>query len=174
MKIAKNEGILMLTMVILLSITAMAPLMGAVKGDAPPSTPTSITLSLSTKSVTLGNNLTVSGSITPSVSGFPPVSGVTVTLTYTRPDGTTLTRTVASGTDGSFSDTYTPNVAGSWSVEASWAGNANYLGATSFAEDFTATNPSENGISTVYLYAAAAIAIIAIVAVAAYLYLKKK
>jgi hypothetical protein len=87
--------------------------------DAPPSTPTAITISLSTNSVALGNSLTVNGSITPSTSGLPAVSGVTVTLTYTKPDGTTSTATVTTGTDGSFSDSYTPNVAGSWSIQAS-------------------------------------------------------
>ena len=142
--------------------------------DNPPSTPTAITISLSTNSVALGNSLTVNGSITPSTSGLPAVSGVTVTLTYTKPDATTSTATVTTGTDGSFSDSYTPNVAGSWSVKASWAGNVDYLGATTFAEAFTVTAPSEGGIPMVYLYVAAVIIIIAIAAIAVYLYMKKK
>ena len=170
MKLPKNIEIFALIAFVLWLTIAVAPTFA----DAPPSTPTAITLSLSTKSVTLGNILTVSGSITPSVSGFPPVSGVTVTLTYTKPDATTLTITVTSGTDGSFSDAYTPNAAGSWSVKASWAGNVDYLGATSFADVFTVTNSSEGGISMVYLYAAAVIIIIVIVAIAAYWYRKKK
>jgi hypothetical protein len=142
--------------------------------DNPPSTPTAITLSLSTKSVTLGNNLTVSGSVTPSVSGFPPVSGVAVTLTYTKPDATTSTTTVTTSTDGSFSDTYTPDVAGSWSVTASWAGDVAYLSATSSTETFAVTNNSAGGVSMVYLYVATTIVIIAIAAIAVYLYMKKK
>jgi hypothetical protein len=170
MKIPMNIKISALTAIVLWLAIAVA----STFADAPPSTPTAITLSLSTKSVTLGNSLTVNGSITPSVSGFPAVSGVTVVVTYTKPDATTLTATVTSGTDGSFSDAYTPNVAGSWSAQASWAGNVDYLGATSFAEVFTVTDSSEGGISMVYLYAAAVIIIIVIAAIAAYLYMKKK
>jgi hypothetical protein len=95
-------------------------------------------------------------------------------MTYTKPDATTLTTTVTSGTDGSFNYTYAPDVAGSWSVKASWAGNVNYLGATSFDDVFTVTNSSEGGTSMVYLVAAVVIIIIVIAAVAIYLYRKKK
>lgn len=170
MKISKHIEIAVLIAIVLWLTIAVAPTLA----DNPPSTPTAITLSLSTKSVTLGDNLTVSGSVAPSVSGFPAVSGVTVTLTYTKPDGTTSTATVTSSTDSSFSDTYAPDVAGSWSVTASWAGNVAYLGATSSTEAFKVTNSSGGGISIAYLYAATVIIIIVIAAIAAYLYMKKK
>jgi hypothetical protein len=114
----------------------------------------------------LGNNLTVSGFISPAVSG------VIVTLTYTKPDATTLTRTVTSGTDGAFRDNYTPSVVGRWSAKASWLGNVDYLGATSFAAEFTVNNPG--AIPMEYVYAVVAIVIIVIVAIAAYWYTKKK
>jgi hypothetical protein len=167
MKISTKVGMFAMIVIVLWLTVAVGPTVA----DAPPSTPTAITLSLSTNSVTLGNILTVSGSITPSVSGFPPVSGVTVTLTYTKPDATTPNTTVTTATDGSFNDTYTPDVAGSWSVKASWAGNVDYLGATSFAEVFTVANSSIGGV---YVYAAAVIIIVVIAAVAIYLYRKKK
>lgn len=170
MKAPMNIKISALTVIVLLLAITVA----STFADAPPSTPTAITLSLSTTSVTLGNSLTVNGSVTPSTSGLPAVSGVTVTLTYTKPDSTTSTKTVTTGADGSFSDAYTPNVAGSWSIQASWDGNAAYLGATSFAEAFTVTNPSESGIPMVYLYVAVVAIIIVIAAIAGYLYRKKK
>ena len=169
MKISTHIRMFALIVIVLWLTMAVAPTVA----DAPPSTPTAITLSLSTNAVALGNNLTVSGSITPSVSGFPPVSGVAVTLTYTKPDATTLNSTVTSGTDGSFNDIYMPDAAGSWSVAASWPGNVDYLGATSFAEAFTVTNSSGGGTS-VYLYAGVVIIVIAVAAVATYLYRKKK
>jgi hypothetical protein len=185
MKIAKNKGIFAFTTIVLLLAIAVTTdrnggfgckwtppaedsykIVAMLVGDAPPSTPTAINCSVSPTSVTLGNNLTVSGFIS------PVVSGVTVTLTYTKPDATTLTRTVTSGTDGSFTDVYTPNVVGSWSVKASWPGNVSYLGSTSFAASFTVNNPG--AIPMEYVYAVAAIVIIVIVAIAAYWYTKKK
>jgi len=105
-----------------------------------PKVSTTIKCSASTTSVAMGNSLTVSGSITPAVSG------ATVTLTYTKPDATTLTRTVTSLADGSFSDTYMPDAAGEWSVESSWQGDAGHTGATSTAAAFTIT--AEGIVST--------------------------
>jgi len=140
-------------------------------GDVPPSTPTAINCSASPTSITLGNNLTISGFISHQYIE-PYVSGVTVTLTYTKPDATTIIRTVTSGTDGSFHDTYAPIVVGSWSVKASWPGNVDFLGSTSFAASFTVSNPG--AVPMEYLYAVAAVVIIVIVAIAAYWFRKKK
>jgi hypothetical protein len=140
-------------------------------GDDPPSTPTATNCSVSPTSVALGNNLTVSGYVISTL--LTPVSGVTVILTYTKPDATTLTRTVTTGTDGSFNDVYNPGVAGSWSVKANWLGNANHLGSTSFAVAFTVTTPGA-GVPMEYVLAAAAVIIIVIVAIVAYWYTKKK
>ncbi len=51
------------------------------------------------------------------------LEGVTVTLTYTRPDGSTLTRSVTSNYTGNFTDTYSPDAAGVWEILASWSGD---------------------------------------------------
>jgi len=88
-------------------------------------TPTTISCSVSPSEVTVGGSITVSGTID------PPVSGATVTLTYTKPDATKFTRTVTSGSTGSYSDAYKPDMVGSWSVSASWAGDATNGGASS-------------------------------------------
>ena len=53
-----------------------------------------------------------------------PVSG-TVTLTFTRPDGTSFTRTTTT-TDGSFTYSYAAIGVGDWSVAASFNGNDTY------------------------------------------------
>jgi cobalamin biosynthesis Mg chelatase CobN len=149
-------------------------IVGVTTADNPPSTLSTIALSLSTKSVTLGNYLTTSGSVKSSVSGFAPISGVAVTLTYTKPDSTTSTTTITSGTDGAFSANYTPDMAGSWSVTASWAGNVAYLGATSSTETFAVTNNSAGGFPASYLYVIVTIIIIVVAVIAVYLYIKKK
>ncbi|MEM2939715.1 MAG: Ig-like domain-containing protein [Candidatus Bathyarchaeia archaeon] len=75
------------------------------------------------------------------VSGFvkPALSGKTITLAYRRPEGSVLNRTVITGSDGSYSDSYTPDAAGSWSVTASWEGDSTHEGATGPSKSFTVT-----------------------------------
>jgi len=91
---------------------------------------TTISLSVSETLITEGEELTVSGAIA-------PPDETSITLTYTKPDGSTLTRNVTSSSDGSFSDLFKPTVAGSWNVKASWTGNETQAGATSYTESFT-------------------------------------
>jgi hypothetical protein len=91
---------------------------------------TTISLSVSETLITEGEELTVSGAIV-------PPDEASITLTYTTPDGSTLTRNVTSSSDGSFSDSFIPTDAGSWSVKASWTGNETQAGATSYTESFT-------------------------------------
>lgn len=89
-----------------------------------------ITCSASPSTVVPGGSVTVSGSIS-------PAHAATVTLTYKKPDGSTFTRTVSSGSGGSYSDTFTPDVLGTWSVKASWPGDDGHLGAESGWSLFT-------------------------------------
>ena len=92
---------------------------------------TTISCSVSPSEVTEGNSITVSGSISPALSGK------TVMLTYEKPDGSTFTRMVTTGSGGSFSDTYTPTGTGFWSVKASWEGDAEHEGSSSTIISFT-------------------------------------
>ncbi len=132
--------------------------------DAAPPTVTSISCSVASSSLSLGQAQVTSGSISPTVTN------VTVTLTYTKPDGSTLNRDVSIGAEGSYSDTYDPDAAGSWTVKASWAGNINYLGSTSFATPFTVKGNSSSSLPTEYIYIAIAAVVIIILAVALFLW----
>jgi len=80
-----------------------------------------------------GDDVIFDGKLSPAISGD-------VTLTFTKPDGTTLTRT-ASATDGSFTHTYSPNDGGDWSVVATFKGDATYESSASEALSFSATIP---------------------------------
>jgi len=62
------------------------------------------------------------------VSGFisPATEEVNVTLTYTKPDLTLLTRTVWTDSSGFYNDTFTPDNAGTWIVYASWQGEIDH------------------------------------------------
>jgi hypothetical protein len=96
----------------------------------------SLSLSASRVDLEKGDEITISGSINPSLTG------VAVTLTFERPDGTNFTVTALTNTEGSFSYTFTPQDAGKWTVHASWPGNENYEGATSPSLSFTVKEPS--------------------------------
>jgi parallel beta-helix repeat protein len=93
--------------------------------------PTSISISLLDTTINGGESVTVSGSISPAISG------ATVHLNYRKAGEAEVERTVTTAPDGSFSDTYMPDVAGSWSVEASWEGDVKYAAATSQTLEFT-------------------------------------
>ncbi|MCW3988932.1 MAG: Ig-like domain-containing protein, partial [Candidatus Bathyarchaeota archaeon] len=92
---------------------------------------TFVACSVSPSEVNEGDSVTVSGSISPAVSGE------TVTYTYRKPDATTFTRTATTGSGGSFSDNYKPDATGSWSVKTSWEGDSTYKESTSETVSFT-------------------------------------
>jgi len=94
---------------------------------------TSINIS-STPEVKLGEAVNVTGSILP--EGGPPVSGATVDLLYTKPDGSTEGRTAITGDEGTFEDSYVPDMPGTWSVNASWNGDADHISAKSLIITF--------------------------------------
>jgi hypothetical protein len=91
--------------------------------------PTSITCSVLASELPIGGSVTVIGSIS------PPVSNVTVMLTYMNPDGVTFTRTNTTN-PGDYSDVYIPDMVGSWSVVASWGGDDAHEGASSSSMSF--------------------------------------
>ena len=96
---------------------------------------TTISCSLLSNDVTQGESLTVSGSIEPSVSG------ANVTLTYTKPDGSSLVRHVLTEADGSYRDYYEPSEVGSWSVETSWGGDPGNHASRSRSLDLSVVEP---------------------------------
>jgi PKD repeat protein len=108
--------------------------------------PSSITCSFSLFAVPVGGPPVITsevplGSLI-NISGFisPPISNATVTLTYTKPDGSTFTKT-STTTPSNYSDIYTPDMGGTWSISASWEGDATHEGATSSSISFTVIKP---------------------------------
>ena len=72
----------------------------------------------------IGQATTITGSVTPGMA-------ITLMLEFTRPDGTSLLRSVTTNSSGAFSTVWTPNMTGmlpgpTWRVSASWTGNADY------------------------------------------------
>jgi len=87
--------------------------------------PTGIVLSSSELNAKPGDVITLSGYLYPATSA-------TITLTYKGPSGT-VTHTVNSDATGAFSDTYTVDQSGRWTVSASWAGSSSMASSTSNA-----------------------------------------
>lgn len=91
--------------------------------------------------LTIGYTLPISCSASPSaiaVGGSVMVSGCiaiprfdTVQMTYTRPDKSTIDKDVATNSSGYFTDLFTPDVVGVWSVTAHWNGAEGYNASTS-------------------------------------------
>jgi len=91
---------------------------------------TALSCSVSVDTIMQGQSIVVSGTLNVTLSGK------TVTLTYRKPDSSTMNRTVTTDSDGSYSDSYAPDVTGSWSVTASWTGDTTHIGATSSSQSF--------------------------------------
>ncbi|MGB9713813.1 MAG: FG-GAP-like repeat-containing protein [Candidatus Bathyarchaeales archaeon] len=85
-----------------------------------------LTISASPLTVNVGGDVTVSGTLT-------PAQAATVTITYTKPDGTSTTKTVAAAGTGAFTDTIKLDHAGVWQIKASWSGNEQYEATTSIS-----------------------------------------
>ena len=117
-----------------------------------------ITCSIFPETTTQGENVTVLGTISPAHEAL-------VTLTFKRPDGRAITRVTRSATDGSFNYRFTPDVGGSWTVDASWPGDPDTGGATSPTMPFT-VRPQERVLAyeTIGLY----IVVIVMVAIVSY------
>jgi len=90
-----------------------------------------ITCEISSSEITFGESISVLGSVS------PPRTGAEVTLTYTRPNGSSLTRTTTMDKYGLYNDTFTPDTVGVWTVKASWMGDEQYAGSESPSKSFT-------------------------------------
>ena len=90
-----------------------------------------LSLSVSRENLTRGEEVTISGFIS------PPFAHITVMLTFEGPNGKTFTKTVLTDIKGSFNYTFVPEDVGRWNVHASWPGNESYKGSLSPSLSFT-------------------------------------
>jgi hypothetical protein len=90
----------------------------------PPPSESFVSFSIAPSSLTLGENLTVYG-------GVSPPHRTTVTLMYTRPEGLTFATLLKTDEDGRFTCAFKPDVAGNWTFFVVWTGDINYLGSQS-------------------------------------------
>jgi len=104
---------------------------GGSGGGSATLTSTSLSCSVAPGTITLGQSVTASGSL---MAGSSGVSGKTVSITYHVSGQADVVHTQTTSGSGAYSDSYTPNVAGSWSVTASFAGDSTYALSSSAAQ----------------------------------------
>lgn len=94
--------------------------------------PSTLTCEISSSEIAFGELVTVSGYINPS-----PAAGTQVTLIYTRPNGSTSIRTTTTDQLGTYTNTFAPDMVGTWLLKASWMGDEQYAGAENTSQPFT-------------------------------------
>lgn len=75
-------------------------------------TPMLITCNTTKESITIGENITVTGSVN------PVVENMSVTLIFTKPNGSTIEQNVYTNSNGTFTASLKPELLGSWRVHA--------------------------------------------------------
>jgi len=88
----------------------------------------SITCSLSNEKLTIGENVTVTGLVEP---GF---ENLTVTLLFTKPDGSNFTQSVYTSSNGNFTFNFQPDSVGTWHIQAKFIGDDLQYGSQSDLE----------------------------------------
>ncbi|MHA2067285.1 MAG: Ig-like domain-containing protein [Candidatus Thorarchaeota archaeon] len=83
-----------------------------------------INISLSASQIVGGESITVEGSIDPTQADAD------IVIQYINPLNEVVSRTVKTGAFGNFSDTYTPDMGGVWSITAFWGGDQGYAGSS--------------------------------------------
>lgn len=91
----------------------------------PEPVPSSISCEVSSNYISIGEQVEVSGSISPAHAK------VEVKIVYTKPDGYIVTRKVLTDDTGRYSDRLQPDLIGTWSAQASWDGDSDHKAATS-------------------------------------------
>ena len=97
---------------------------------------TSISCETNVDTITIGEALTVSGGLQPSV---PEAS---ISLTYTGPDGSQEVEAVTMG-GGVYTHSFKPDEVGSWKVQASWEGDPGHYPSTSVERTFVVKEVAE-------------------------------
>ena len=100
--------------------------------------PTTISLSVTPSSTTVGSSVTLSGSISPNAGT------VTVTISVSENSGQTYTTLMAITTSnsGTYSTTWNPPAPNNLQLRASWSGNNQFAASSSSAESLSVTGSS--------------------------------
>jgi outer membrane protein assembly factor BamB len=140
-----------------------------------PALNSNVTIEVANPKIVLGEFVTGRGHL------VPRMANASVMLIFVRPDGTVDDVPVATFEKGAFSFTYTPDVAGNWTVVARWQSDKGYW-SSAYSKDAsievivpTPTLPNEGGTGILmeYFYAIVAAIVIIVAAIVGYAYLKR-
>ncbi|MEM2896811.1 MAG: lamin tail domain-containing protein [Candidatus Bathyarchaeia archaeon] len=105
---------------------------------------TSLTCMPSLSKIVLMESISLLGSISPKIS-------TPLTLTLTAPNGSALTKSTTTNTEGSFNYTFVPDATGVWYASASWDGDGTHSGSTSDSVSFEVTPPRSPAMAMIFL-----------------------
>jgi hypothetical protein len=123
-----------------------------------------LNFTLKSSSITIGENITLSGLVT------PPVGNITVTLIFTSANGT-VTNIVQASENGTFTSTFKPAMQGTWLVRATFKGNEILYESSSQTSNFVVNPPSFFSQYSTYIFVGVGGG--ASVVIAAVVYVKK-
>ena len=127
---------------------------------------TSVTCNAGHSAINLGEDLDVAGYV------LPAERNVKVVVSFTKPDGTTVTREVYTGSDGSYELlAFQPNLKGQWQVQARVPGDEFHQTSSSSTATFTVSDSWFNEYK-IYIIGAGAVA--GIMAVGVFLFTHSK
>jgi hypothetical protein len=107
-----------------------------------PPQPSALSLSPSLEEPSAGIEATISGVLS------PPLSGIDISLTFTQPDGSISMREAKTDENGRFRVYFIPDQAGNWRLRAIWKGNRDYQASESSITFQVAEKESSSGLYT--------------------------
>jgi len=124
-----------------------------------------LNLTLKTEAISIGENITLTGLITPTSESL------TITLVFTSANGT-FEQAVYTQDKGTFATSFKPSTQGSWMVQAVFEGNNMLYGSSSPSAMFKVNPPSFLSQYGTYIYAGAGVG--AGTALMAFVYIRKR
>jgi len=112
-------------------------LIGGIEVEVVKKQKTGLTCTPTPKTVTVGEPVTITGSLTPALAGKK------IIITIVEPDGETSQRISSTASDGTYTDTFTPSLTGTWNVSSTWMGDDTRMGSSSTEETFNVEEISE-------------------------------
>jgi len=121
--------------------------------------PARISCNVSRESITIGENITVFGTLEPAGKN------ASVSLTFTSSNGTTIKKRCYTQTNGSFTLNFKPPSTGKWFVQAKFEGDETRFDCVSEVKLFRVQEPPLTSQYSTYIYAGAGAAAMAVVGI---------
>ena len=105
-------------------------LIGGVEVEVVKKQRTELTCTPTPDIVTIGGSVSITGTLTPALADAK------IFITLVDPSGDESQRTISTASDGKYTATFTPDLAGTWRVSSTWVGDDFHIGSTSTEETF--------------------------------------